>query len=595
MRFFSTLVASLLGTLAGLGLIFFFGLFFLLALASSSDQAPSVRPGSVLIADLSGSYPETVSGDPIAQLFGGESPLDLHDVIRTFEMAAVDERIDGVWLRLGDVNSSWASLQAIRRAIQKVKEAGKPIYASSENYSMGEDELYLASAADSIFLDPESMFEFNGFALQMTFFKRLLDRAGVNPQAVRAGRFKSAVEPYLRESMSPDNELQLQELVDDIESTFIEDIASGRDLDEASLRRLARSGEVITAQDALEAGLVDQLAFSDQIMALFDDESRKISLRRYARASPASAGLPSGTDGHIAVVFADGTIVSGGRSGIPGLTDGSIGSQTFGKAMREARENDNIDAVVLRINSPGGFAPAADAMLREIELTQQQKPVVVSMGGLAASGGYWIAAAADTIVAEPLTITGSIGVFGLMLDISELMSDRIGVTFDGVQTGPSADMASGFRALSRAERARLERSTDQTYDHFLRIVAEGRGMTVDEVHGLAEGRVWTGKAALEHGLVDVLGGLDTAIELAAERVGLEKGSFRVSELPLPPTFLEQFTESLEVRAGRIAARTLGSPTLSLPQPLARLFGDLRVLLNMEQGVQARLPFFLEVH
>jgi protease IV len=593
MRFFSTLAASFLGTLAGLALLFVFALFFVFALASTSEQAPSVRPGSILVANLAGAYPETVSGDPFAQMFGGESPVDLHDVLRAFRMAAADDRIEGVWLRMGNVTESWASLQAMRRGIEEITAAGKPIYASSDNFFMAEDELFLASAADSIVLDPQSLFEFNGFSLQLTFFKRLLDRAGVNPQAVRAGRFKSAVEPYLRESMSVDNETQLQALVDGIETSFVDAIASARDLDGPSVRRMTRVGDLMTAQDAHEAGLVDLLAYDDQVEALFGEDIRKVTLRQYARSSPSSAGIRNGKDGQIAVVFADGTIVAGGRSGLPGMNDDTIGSRTFAKAMREARENDSIDAVVLRINSPGGLAPAADAMLREIELTRSEKPLIVSMGGLAASGGYWIAAAADTIVAEPLTLTGSIGVFGLMLDVSELMSDRIGITFDGVQTGPSADMMSGVRALSDAERLRLERSTDQTYERFLQIVAQGRGMTVEEVHRLAQGRIWTGRDALDRGLVDVLGGLDTAIGLAAERAGLEEDSYRVRELPLPPSFFEMFTESLETRAVRVAESAFSSRAATLPGPVASLLSDLNALLNMTEGVQARLPYFVE--
>ncbi|MFT7552557.1 MAG: protease-4 [Rhodothermales bacterium] len=589
MRFFSTLAASFLGTLLGLGLLFLFGLLFVFALASTSEQAPTVRSGSVLVAELSGAYPEAVSGDPIAQAFGSESRLDLHDVTRAFRMAASDDRIDGVWLKMGDLQTDWASLDAIRRSIQEVRATGKRVIATSSRFYLGEDELFVASAADSILLDPEALFEFNGFALQMTFFKRLMEKAGVAPQAVRAGRFKSAVEPYLREDLSDANREQLEALLTDIQASFNDALSASRSIEPAELTRLAQAGNVMNARSALTAGLIDGLAYSDEVEAAFGEEIKTINLTRYARSPASAAGIKSGRDGEIAVVIAEGTIVAGGRSAFPGAGGSEIGSATFAKAMERARTDDDVDAVVLRINSPGGFAPAADAMLREILLTKKTKPIVVSMGGLAASGGYWIAAPADTIVAEPLTLTGSIGVFGLMMDFSELMEERIGVTFDGVQTAPSADLNSGTRGLSTSERAALEASIDQTYAEFLRIVAEGRHMTTDQVHALAQGRVWTGRAAKEIGLVDVLGGLDTAVALAAERAHLEPGSYQVREFPRPATFVERFSEALE-------ARIVGpSPfEVYLPSPLSAALGGLRALAQMPPGVHARLPFTIEI-
>ncbi|NNE71257.1 MAG: signal peptide peptidase SppA, partial [Rhodothermales bacterium] len=322
MRFLTTLAASFLGTLIGLGLIFLFGLLFIMALASSAEQAPSVRPNTVLVAELSGAYPEMVSGDPIAQAFGGESKVDLHDVLRTFRMAAADDRIEGVWLRFGDLQTPWASLEAMRREILEIRAAGKTVIASSDVYYMGEDELYLASAADSILLDPESMFEFNGFALQLTFLKGLFDKAGIEAQAVRAGQFKSAVEPYTRSSMSSENELQLAEIVSDMEALFVDAIAESRDLGSEEVESLLDEGTILSAREALSAGLIDGTAYTDQMESVFGDDPRTVSLVRYASTSPSAAGLESGREGEIAVIHASGTMVAG--SGNDPMSTGAL-------------------------------------------------------------------------------------------------------------------------------------------------------------------------------------------------------------------------------------------------------------------------------
>lgn len=584
MRFLTTLAASFLGTMIGLGLIFVFGLLFIMALASTAEQAPSVRPNTVLVAELSGFYPEMVSGDPIAQAFGGESKVDLHDVIRSFRMAAADDRIEGVWLRFGDLQTPWASLEAIRREIQAVKDAGKTVLASSDIYYMGEDELYLASVADSILLDPESMFEFNGFALQVTFLKGLFDKVGINAQAVRAGQFKSAVEPYTRTSLSDPNELQLAEIVEDMEAMFVAAISESRGLSAGDVEALLDNELILSARGAQENGLIDGTAYVDEMEAVFGDDPRTVSLVRYASTSPSAAGIQSGSEGEIAVVHATGTMVAG-TGGDP-MSTGQLTAERFGTAIQRARNDDDVKAIVVRIDSPGGYAPAADAMLREIELARAEKPVLVSMGSMAASGGYWIAAAADTIVAESLTLTGSIGVFGMVLDLSDLLEDRLGITIDGVQTGPSADMMSGMRQMTASEVQALERSMDQTYDRFLDLVAEGRDMTREDAAEIAQGRVWTGTDAKDVGLVDELGGLDTAISLAAERVGLAPGTYRVRHLPRPETFIERFSASLQARVDGVSTRATNRVLPGVARSAVNSVAD---LLALRSGVHALLP------
>lgn len=602
MRFLSTLAASVLGTLIAFGLVFFIGLVFLFGLAAAGDATPAVRTGSILVADLSGAWPEAVSGDPLAAAFGGEARLDLHDVTGAFRKAASDPRIEGVWVRIGSPASGWASLDAVRRAIESLRETGKPVYATSADYFMAENGYFLASAADSVFLEEEALFEFNGFSLEVLFYHRMFEKLGVEPQAIRAGSFKGAVEPFTRDDLSLENELQLGAIARDTEERFVSAVASRRGIDAGALRALMQEGGTFTAREALEHGLVDGMAYKDEVEDLFrrrlgqDDGERlrTVSLATYARVPAEQAGIRSSGRDEIAVVMAEGDIVAG-KGGISPLGgSGALGSETLIAALRDAREAESVKAVVLRINSPGGFAPAADAMLREIELLRAEKPVFVSMGDLAASGGYWIATAADTVVAEALTLTGSIGVFSLMFDGSGLLEDRLGITSDVVTTAPSADMMSMLRPLTAAETARLEASIDRTYANFLDKVASARGMTPEAVDAVAQGRVWTGTSAVDAGLVDVLGGLDTAVALAAERVGLAEGAYRIREFPRKKTFVEQLTESLEGRALAFAAARGPLAGLAPADPVVRALADLRRLSAGGGSVQARLPFSMSV-
>ena len=430
----------------------------------------------------------------------------------------------------------------------------------------------------------------------------MLERWGVAPQAIRAGRFKGAVEPFTREDLSPENELQLATIASDTEEIFVTTIAESRGTDPVKLRELMQKGGTFSAREALEHGLVDGMAFKDEVEDRFrrrlgiaeGERLRTVSLNSYARVPAEQAGIRSTGRDEIAVVMAEGDIMSGKGGVNPMMGSLSLGSETLIEALRDARESTNVKAVVLRINSPGGFAPAADAMLREIELTRLEKPVYVSMGDLAASGGYWIATAADTIVAERLTLTGSIGVFSLMFDGSTLLEDRIGITSDGVVTAPSADMMSMLRPLRTDEIARLEASIDQTYGSFLTKVAAARGMTTEQVDAVAQGRVWTGTSAVGAGLVDVLGGLDTAVQLAADRVGLEEGAYRTREFPRKKTFVEQLTASLEARAAAWAVRSGVLFDLRPADPVVRALADARRVLAASGSVQARLPMSIDI-
>ncbi|MDX1547242.1 MAG: signal peptide peptidase SppA [Rhodothermales bacterium] len=587
MRFFTTLLASLAGTLLAFALAFFFGFLFLLALAASADTTPSVRSGSVLVVELSGAIPEQVSGDPFAQAIGGEPAYDLYGLTRAFEKAAADSRIEGVWLKLRGVTAPWATLQEIRHALGGVREAGKLVVASSDDFPMREVEYFVATAADSVFAAPESFFEFNGFYLEVLFYNQLLEKLDVEAQIVRAGTFKSAVEPFFRDDLSPENEEQLAALLASQNAVFLEAVGTRRGITPEAVRRFLDDEALITSDAAYAAGLLDGLRFEDEVEALFkshlgldpDDDLRTVSARSYVRVPDREAGLEVGSE-EIAVVYAAGTIMPGES------LSGVVGSETFNAAMEDAREDDDVRAVVLRINSPGGSASASEAMWREIALTSEAKPVIVSMGDYAASGGYWIATAADHLLADPTTITGSIGVFSLFFDLGEFFSGTLGITHDNVRTGPYADMFSGLRSLSEPERALLQRSTDETYARFLAKVAKSRGLSVAAVDSVGQGRVWTGQQALDLGLIDGLGTLHDAVAFAAAEAGLEEGDYRVRTLPVPKTFLDELNDALAVQAAAVWQR---AALTSTEQALLRHARTLDDLLRMQGTVQARLP------
>lgn len=560
MRFLSNLVASTLGALVAIGLVILLGFVFLIGLAASADTEPSVADGSTLVVKIDGPIPPRAVESPLGQVFGEMPRYGLLELRNALQQAAVDERISGVWLQIENLGpTSWATLQEARAALLTYRESGKPLVASSADFGMSETAYFLATAADSIYAQPESFFEFNGFASQYAFVDGLLEKLHIEPQIVRAGKYKSAVEPFLRRDLSEENEEQLQAILDDVESVYLEAIAQARGLQVDELRQRVGSDPILDADVAQRAGFLDAIKYQDEVRDILkkrygvalDTDFETIGVSRYASIPDADAGLEVGNDGEIAVLYATGAIVpgSGDRDPLTGEVS-ELGSEDFREAMQDIREDEDVQAVVVRVNSPGGSAAASEAIYREIELTQQKKPVIVSMGDVAASGGYWISAAADTIVADPLTITGSIGVFAVLFDASGFFNEDLGITFDAVQTAPYADFGSPLAELEPVERNMLRASLDDTYQNFLRHVASGRQLTVDAVDEIAQGRVWTGRRAQEVGLVDLLGGLDTAVRVAAERVDLEEGTYRVRRWPRPKTFVERLVQDMQVQSAQ---------------------------------------------
>ncbi len=586
MRFFSVLVASVLGTLIALGLLLILGALFVIAIvASSTSTTPSVQTGSVLVLDLSGPVPELTIDDPFLNLIDARPGFGLHDIKQSLSEATSDPQIEAVWIRPQGVQAGWATLDEIRKALVEFKSSGKPLYASGGDYGMNEADYFLASAADSIYSAPGTFFEFNGLYLGVTFYKGLLDKLEIEPTILRAGKFKGAVEPFFRENLSEENREQLQALVDQWYGLLTRTIADSRKLTEEEVSQLMVEEALITASQAHEQGLLDGLFYNDEIQDRIQSaigrsgDMRRIRLQSYKYVASSRADSRSGSAGAIGVVYASG-IITGGESS---TRAGNVGSSTFEKAMRSVRENDRIKAVVVRIDSPGGSATASDAMWHAVDLTAAEKPVVISMGDLAASGGYWLATAGDTIVTSPQTITGSIGVYGIHFSLGQMMESKLGITSDIVATGSFADMFSGMTPLDARERALLEGAIDETYTEFVRKVAASRSMSIERIEELAQGRIWTGQDAYELGLADVMGELDTAIVLAAEMASLEEDQYRIFRLPKPKTILEEFTDVLMVRSRML----FESPWKTKLREEARLLEELS---HMQREPLARMPW-----
>ena len=592
MRFLPTLLTSVLGTLVAFALIFLFGGLVFSAMISSvgsigAASEPSVSSNSVLVMDLSGPVLEQAPGeDPFDVFFDIPTPTSLYDFKKTLANAANDDRIAAVWLRPGGVMAGWVTLTEMRDALVEFKASGKPVIASEDDLGMGEAAYFLASAADSIYSTPEPFFEFNGFYLGVSFYKGLIDKLNIEPTVIRAGQFKGAVEPYTRRDLSDENRLQLEAILANRYDSFVNAVAESRDLSATAVSNLMTEGELISAKDAHRAGLLDNLLHEDEVRDRLkeiigvSEDLNTISFSRYSGAKASSTGSSSDA---IAIVYAVGAIMDGSSSAY----SQTLGSSTFTKAMKTARENDRVKAVVLRINSPGGTVTASDAMWREVALTAQEKPVIVSMGDVAASGGYWLATAADTIMVSPNTITGSIGVFGIHFSIGRMMDTKLGITSDRITTGPFADMFSGMAPLEPREQALLERAIDQTYQEFLSRVSDSRGMSVEDVDAIAQGRVWTGSDALDNGLADLEGGMDEAIALAAEMAQLEPDTYRIMRLPRPKSLLDEFTDSFLIRVRSI----MDSPWDAALREQARLLEELS---HMQKAPVARLPWDIEI-
>jgi protease-4 len=595
MRFLSTLAASVIGTLVALGLVVFFFVFFFFALSLSADQTPTVQPGSVLTVPLKGDVPERVTDSPFQQAFGQGPSYDLRDLQTSLRKAGTDSRIEAVWLRMKGLSAGWATLEEIRQAVAKARENGVPVIASSDEFGMTEKGYFVASAADSVFTAPQSAFEYNGFGTTVTFFDGALERLKIEPQLIRAGKYKSAGEPFVRSDLSEPNREQLTALLETTNDRFLTTIAEARGQSVEALGRLAREDAFLSSSTAAAEGLVDGLRYEDQVR----DRLRQIvettvpnglstvSVSDYEQVPASEAGQSYTGSGQVDIVYAEGSIVVGSTGDqIPGSGSQSVGSTDLADALETARTSASTEAVVVRVNSPGGSAAASEAMWRAMERTAAEKPVIVSMGDLAASGGYYLAAGADSIVADPMTTTGSIGVFGLVPNAEGFFEDKLGITFDGVRTSPYADLGSISKPLSANERRVLQTSIDQTYQTFLQRVADARGMSVSAVDEVAQGRVWSGRDAEEVGLVDTTGSLVDAVSMAAEAAGMGAGPYRTRTLPRPKTVFEQFSQQFAAQAQSVWR----SVTMNALERKLWRHKQLFDRMVARETVQARIPF-----
>jgi len=597
MRFLSTLAASVLGTLLAFGVVLFVGFLFLFALTLSADTTPSVESGSVLTVPIEGAIPERKADDPFQQAFGEGPSYDLRDLQAAFRKAAQDDRIEAVWLRMRGTSAGWGTLHEVRQAIETVTDSGKPVVASSGAFGMAEKGYYVASAADSVFVGPQSTFEYNGFALVSTFFDGTFDKIGLEPQVIRVGKYKSAAENLVRSGLSSPNREQLNAYLSTVNDRFVEAVAADRALSASALRTMASEQPLLAAPAAVDAGLADgvrdEAAVRSSIQALAGvpdtGELSTTSLSEYKQVPASSAGVSYADTGTVDIVYADGQIVPGDPSDNPFAPNQQVlGSAALTETLEEARTNASTEAVVLRINSPGGSASASEEMWRAVRETADAKPVVVSMGNVAASGGYYLAAGADSIVANPATLTGSIGVIAVLLNAED---NELGVTYDAVRTSPYADLYAPNGPLSAGERRLIGGYIDQAYDTFLERVAEGRAMDTSAVHDVAQGRVWSGRDAREVGLVDSVGTLHDAIAMAADAAGMGEGPYRTRVLPRPQTFFERLNERLATQATQLWHRMASTP---LERKLWRQKRVLDRVLGRNGKIQARLPYVPEV-
>lgn len=602
-NFIKQTLASLIGNLLGLtifsGLSTLGFLLILIAVSSSQNSGPTVKDKSVLVFDLSMKITDSeANSDQFLQktLSGTkENSITLRKVVETLDKAGRDQRIVGIYIDGSNTNSEvgYASLREMRQALEKFRKTGKKIIAYSTDWK--EREYYLSSVANQVVVNPVGVMAMNGLSSQPMFLAGALQKYGIGVQIVRVGKFKGAVEPLILDKLSPENREQTQKLLDDIWGEWRTSVGKSRNIQPQKLQAIANNQPILEAAAAEKNGLVDKTAYQDQVFTELkkltgqqekDQTLTKISLGDYAEVP----GEFVDGDQKIAVVYAEGEIVNGSGN------DGEIGGDRFGKIFSKIRENDQIKAVVLRINSPGGSATAAEIMQREIKLTRQIKPVIVSMGDVAASGGYWIASDSNRIFAEPNTITGSIGVFGVLFN-GEKLGNNNGITWDTVKTSEYADQQTISRPKSVQELAVYQRSVDRIYNLFLQKVSQGRKLPTTKVAEIAQGRVWSGIAAKQIGLVDEIGGLNVAIEYAAKQAKLGN-NWELEEYPQVGSWPERFFGKKldETKAKLGIEKTEIKSHNPLINELGKFQQEIKILqtMNDPQGIYTRLPVNLKI-
>ena len=590
MKFGKVVLAAFIGTLIALVINFFIKVGVVSSMISNlskdTETSTTVKPNSVLYMKLDYQIADRTTEDPFSgidfQSMESKDATGMNDILRNIEHAKTDPNIKGIYMELSSIPTSTATLQEIRNKLIEFKESGKFIVTYGESYS--QSAYYMASIADKIILNPEGALDLHGMATQITFYKHLLDKLDIEMQIVRGpnNRFKSAVEPYFLDKMSEANREQMDKLLGTVWGQILAGISQNRNISVEQLNEIADNLETLfNAQKAKELGLVDALYYKDQVL----DELKGLTgsnknINAIGNANYAKSYKDkNASKNEVAIIYASGQIFDG-----KGDENEAIYSENLSKTIRQAREDENVKAVVLRVNSPGGSAVASAIIGRELDLTKEVKPVIVSMGNYAASGGYWISANANYIFADPTTLTGSIGVFGTFPNMQGFLNDKVGLTFDVAKTNKNADFGNITQPLTEFQYGKLQEMVVKTYDDFTKRVANGRGLTQTYVDSIGQGRVWAGADAIGLGLVDKLGDMEDAIAYAAENANLGS-DYKVTEWPKQKDYFTRIMESINGN---------GSDQLdaAMKQRLGAYYDYFKGLDNLQKntGIQARLPF-----
>ena len=543
------------------------------------EEVVVVKDNSVLKIEFKDPVLDRTSDNPFSDIdllnSSTEGSVEFKDILDNIEKAKNDDKIKGIYLNFSSVNAGFSQIEEIRNKLLDFKVSGKFIYSYADSYS--QSAYYLASVSDKISLNPEGIIELKGLSAEIMFYKGLMDKLGIEAQIIRHGKFKGAVEPFMYNQMSNENREQIEKLLNSISDYMVDGIATEREgITSEEIHKMINNMYLSSARKCLESGIIDKIAYQDQILSDLEDKSEhEITLTDYMKVKNPKTSV---SDNKIAIIYATGEINTGKGS------YNTIGSETTVEAIREASEDENVKAIVLRVNSPGGSALASEIIWREINLAKQKKKVVVSMGDYAASGGYYIACNADKIFANNSTLTGSIGVFGIVPNTKNFLNEKLGVYIETVKTHKHSDIANGYRKLSDDELNVIQNSVEDIYETFITHVSEGRGIPVRKVDEIGQGRVWSGADALSIGLIDEIGGLEDAIASAADLSALE--DYRIITLPKKTDMFEEFIESFSAKQNIVLPDFLGISEKMINQ---------LEFLNSKEKIQARIPFIMEVH
>jgi len=586
-NFFKMVLATFVSIFISALILFFIFLGIIGAIVASNNTPVVIKSNSILKLTFDKTIVDRSQNGPLSGLnfygLGKVRQDGLNDILNNIKKAKTDGHIKGIYLELSLIPARFATIEEIRNALIDFKKSGKYIIAYSDFYT--QKAYYLASIADKIYLNPEGGIEFLGMRSEMMFYKGTFEKLGIEVQVFKHGKFKSYPEPYVNDKMSEENKLQITQLLNSIWSNTTSGISKQREISTNKLNSLANRMVLLDADSCLANKIVDSLFYRDQVNSQLiklsgqkGKEPEFISLAKYERVQSAAGEINSGKF-KIAVVYAQGEIVTGDEN------DDEISGDKIAKALREARKDSFVKAIVFRINSPGGSGLASEIIWREVKLAVKTKPVVVSMGDLAASGGYYIACPANTIIASPNTITGSIGVFGMIPNVSNFFSKKLGITTDVAMTNKHSDFPTIFRGMNPEEKTFIQYEVDKFYNGFITRVSEGRKMNKMKVDQIGEGRVWSGADAIKIGLADTLGGLDDAINLAAKKAGLTKYSLKSL-----PVIEEPFEKLIKSLTDDVKINILNSE-FSEDIEYLRLYRKVQRM----KGIQMRLPYELEVY